>query len=56
MFLKDHSAWREDRSESRGTPEEASSVAQVSWAEMIGLDQSGDTADQEEGEQGTAAL
>lgn len=56
MFLKDHSAWWEDRSERRGTPEEASSVVQVSWAEMTGLDQSGDTADREEGEQSTAAL
>lgn len=28
----------QDRSERRGTPEEASSVAQVSWAEMAGLD------------------
>lgn len=49
IFLKDHSAWWEDRSERRETPEEASSVAQVSWAEVTGLDQHGDRAATEEG-------
>ena len=56
MFVKDQSAWWEDRSESGETPEEASSGTQVSWAEVTALDQWGDTADREEGGWSEAAF